>query len=134
MLRRISGVNGSGRGDALLFDTDQDVAKAAMNRQHSRTLRAQPCPSVYCASLNKSQAKRWEEEGAFARAAQRFIAASPRPMNHPILSMLAEAMHPMRIDLIGVAGSGMGKSPSLSSREDSGYSLASMGPDLAVRH
>ena len=41
MLRRVSGVNGSGRGDALLFDTDRDVAKAAMNRQHSRTLRAQ---------------------------------------------------------------------------------------------
>ena len=28
-------------------------------------------------------------------------------MNHPILSILAEARHPMRIDLIGVAGSGM---------------------------
>ncbi|MDB6120404.1 MAG: UDP-N-acetylmuramate/alanine ligase [Verrucomicrobiaceae bacterium] len=28
-------------------------------------------------------------------------------MNHPILSVLAEGKHPMRIDLIGVAGSGM---------------------------
>ena len=28
-------------------------------------------------------------------------------MNHPILSILAEGKHPMRIDLIGVAGSGM---------------------------
>ena len=37
LLRRISGVNGSGRGDALLFDTDRGVAKAAMNRQHCLT-------------------------------------------------------------------------------------------------
>jgi len=41
MLRRISEVNGFGRGDALPFDTDQAVAKAAMNREHSKTLRAQ---------------------------------------------------------------------------------------------
>ena len=40
MLPWISGVKGRERGETLHCDTDQGVAKAAMNRTHSRTLRA----------------------------------------------------------------------------------------------